>query len=78
MCLGLAFFSDISCHTVGTSPIPCASVFICLSPLPHPTSSKILEMDFSVYLFDYLLNNFSFPVYRTDEAVWFALVCLYV
>jgi len=78
MCLGLAFFADISCHKVGNSLIPCASIFLCLSPLLHSTSSKILEVDCSVYLYNYLLNNFSFPSYRTDESVDFALVCLYV
>ena len=78
MCLGLAFFADISYHKVGNSLIPCASIFLCPFPLPHSTSSKILEVDCSVYLYDCLLNNFSFPGYRTDEAVEFALVCLYV
>jgi len=67
-----------SCHKVGTSLIPYASIFLCLSPLPHLTSSKILEVDCSVYLFDYLLNNVSFPGYRTDEAVEFAVICLCV
>lgn len=37
--------TDILCHKIGTSLLSSASLFLHLSPLPRPTSSKIWEMD---------------------------------
>jgi hypothetical protein len=40
MYLGLVFFTDISCHKTDSSLIPCASLFLRLSPFPHPQVSR--------------------------------------
>jgi len=37
--------TDILCYKIGTSPLSSASLFLHLSPLPHPASSRIWEMD---------------------------------
>ena len=59
MYLGLMFFTDIQCHKTGTSLIPYTSLLLCLSPLPHPASFKIWELDCTQYsLFaGMVLNN---------------------
>jgi hypothetical protein len=41
--LGWYFFTNI-CHKTGTSPKPCISLFLPLSPLPHPASFKTREL----------------------------------
>jgi hypothetical protein len=45
MYLGLALLTDISCHKAATVFIPCPSLSFPLSPLPHPASFKIQELD---------------------------------
>lgn len=37
--------TDILYHKIGTSLLSSASLFLLLSPVPHPTSFKIWEMD---------------------------------
>jgi hypothetical protein len=44
MYLGLVLFTDICCHKVATIFIPCPSLSLRLSSLPHPTSFKIREL----------------------------------
>ena len=45
MYLWLLFFTDISCHKTCTSLTPCASLFLRLSPLPHPTIFRVQELE---------------------------------
>jgi hypothetical protein len=45
MYLGLVLSTDISCHKAATVFIPCSSLSFRLSPLPHPASFNIWEVD---------------------------------
>ena len=55
--VGLVFFADISCHKRGSSLIPCASLFLHLSPRSHPTSFKIQELDCTTNIVMFCLKS---------------------
>ena len=43
---GTGSFDDICCQKTCTSLKPCASLFLRLTPLPHPESRKIKELHY--------------------------------